>query len=240
MTQLYKFKDNSMEAARHGNKYKWSIVSVSGDYSTIESNDGLGVYTICVPSVCLEPVDMIRSAILSDARLYRYVLWRKWDESKPFVMFIGLNPSTADETDDDPTIRRCISFAKSWGFGGLAMVNLWSWRCTDPKDLLLKTYDPVGPDNDEYLIETGRACSLIICAWGNGPVIKALDPERPIHVARLFDNVCMLAINKDLQPGHPLYIKGDVVPQFWDASLLALKKIDDLPVTFRSWPIEEK
>ena len=179
---------------------------------------------------------MIKSAILSDARLYRYELRRVWDESLPLVMFIGLNPSTADEAEDDPTIRRCISFAKSWGFGGLVMSNLWAWRATNPKDLLLKTYDPVGPDTDHHLIEAGRECALIIAAWGNGPVIKALDPERPVHVARLFDNICVLKVNGDLQPGHPLYIKGDVVPQFWDPSLLALKKIDDIPVTFRTWP----
>jgi len=118
------------------------------------------------------------------------------------------------------------------------MVNLWSWRCTNPKDLLLKTYDPGGPDNDLHLIEAGRACSLIVAAWGNGPVIHALDPERPVHVARLFDNLCVLKVNGDMQPDHPLYIKGDVVPKFWSPSLLELKNIDK-PVAFRTWPIEE-
>ena len=193
-----------------------------------------------VRSECPTCTPMIKSAILSDARLYRYVLWRKWDESKPYVMFIGLNPSTADETEDDPTIRRCISFAKSWGFGGLAMVNLFAWRATNPKDLLLKTYDPVGPDNDMYLVTTGRSCSLVVVAWGNGDIVKYVDPERPVHVARMFDNLCTLAINNDGQPGHPLYLKKDTVPQLWTPSLLELKNLADVPATsaFRRWPGE--
>ncbi|HHC7270859.1 TPA: DUF1643 domain-containing protein [Vibrio parahaemolyticus] len=67
---------------------------------------------------------MKKTAKLSDCRTYRYELWRIWDEQKPYAMFVGLNPSTADETEDDPTIRRCIYFAKSWGYGGLCMANL--------------------------------------------------------------------------------------------------------------------
>ncbi len=73
---------------------------------------------------------MRTDAKLSDCRIYRYALWRIWDDAKPLVMFIGLNPSTADETEDDPTIRRCISFAQNWGYGGLYMANLFVFRAT--------------------------------------------------------------------------------------------------------------
>lgn len=85
---------------------------------------------------------MKKSAILSDDRKYRYSLSRVWDESKNKVMFIGLNPSTADETEDDPTIRRCINFAKSWGYVGLEMTNLFAFRATAPKDMK-NTKEPI-------------------------------------------------------------------------------------------------
>lgn len=171
-----------------------------------------------IQSGCPEctPGAMVKSAILSAHRLYRYVLWRTWDNVKPRVMFIGLNPSTADENDDDPTIRRCVAFAKSWGFGGFAMVNLFGWRCTNPVDLGLQTYDAVGTDNDKYLIETGQQCALVVAAWGNGKIIKAIDPDRPGYVRSLFPTICYLTLNDDGQPGHPLYLKGTLVPKIWE------------------------
>lgn len=94
---------------------------------------------------------MKKTAKLSDCRTYRYELWRTWDESKPYAMFIGLNPSTADETEDDPTIRRCINFAKTWGYGGLCMTNLFAYRATQPEDMK-RASDPIGNKNDETLI----------------------------------------------------------------------------------------
>ncbi len=90
---------------------------------------------------------MTRNAHLSICRRYRYALLRRWGEGKN-AMFIGLNPSTADETADDPTIRRCVSFAKAWGFGGLCMANLFAYRATNPADMLMQA-DPIGPDNAE-------------------------------------------------------------------------------------------
>ena len=78
---------------------------------------------------------MKKDAQLSTCRKYRYALWRTWDEAKPQVMIIGLNPSTADETKDDPTITRCINFAKAWGYGGVCMANLFAYRATAPSDV---------------------------------------------------------------------------------------------------------
>lgn len=93
---------------------------------------------------------MIKDAILSEDRKYRYILSRTWDETKPTVLFIGLNPSTADENEDDPTIRRCIIFAKSWGYGGLIMANLFAFRTTNPQGLYSEK-NPVGSENDYYI-----------------------------------------------------------------------------------------
>ena len=106
-----------------------------------------------------------QGARFSDDRVYRYSLWRCWNPSQPYVMFVGLNPSTADEKDDDPTIRRCIGFCKSWGFGGLYMLNLFALRSTDPK--LLKSHtDPVGADNNRALSMYAEASAWVIAAWG--------------------------------------------------------------------------
>ena len=90
---------------------------------------------------------MKKDAILSEDRKYRYVLSRIWDESKSMVMIIGLNPSTADETIDDPTIVRCIDFAKNWGYGGIYMLNLFAFRATLPKDMF-SVENPIGDEND--------------------------------------------------------------------------------------------
>ena len=78
---------------------------------------------------------MRTDAVFSDCRKYRYALWRVWDESKPVAVFIGLNPSTADEVNDDPTVKRCVNFAQEWGYGGLCMANLFAFMATDPEVL---------------------------------------------------------------------------------------------------------
>jgi hypothetical protein len=93
---------------------------------------------------------MKKDAILSQDRKYRYVLSRIWDESKPMVVIIGLNPSTADEKDDDNTITKCINFAKQWGYGGLYMLNLFAFRATSPSDMF-NADSPIGDENDKYI-----------------------------------------------------------------------------------------
>ncbi|MDA8965892.1 DUF1643 domain-containing protein, partial [Pseudomonadales bacterium] len=95
------------------------------------------------------------SADFSPCRTYRYALWRTWDKTEPYVLFLGLNPSTADETENDPTITRCIDFAKQLGFGGLCMANLFAFRATQPKDLK-QAKDPVGDANDKWLSKLHR------------------------------------------------------------------------------------
>lgn len=113
---------------------------------------------------------MKRDATISECGRYRYDLGRTWVEpgdalADTYCTFIMLNPSTADGTQDDPTICRCINFAKSWGMGGLMVVNLFAWRATKPDDLL-RAADPIGPENDRYIDEACRMAQFVVAAWG--------------------------------------------------------------------------
>lgn len=142
-----------------------------------------------------------RHAEFSPCRTYRYDLERHWHEGCGKVAFIGLNPSTADETQDDPTIRRCIGFAKSWGFSGLHMLNLFAYRATDPKDMKLAD-DPIGPDNDRYILQVANECIAVIAAWGTHGVYRGRDNQ----VKRLLPELHCLKITKGGHPSHPLYL----------------------------------
>jgi hypothetical protein len=145
-----------------------------------------------------------RGAIFSDCRKYRYALWRVWDELKPQVVFIGLNPSTANESTDDPTIKRVQAIARNLGYGGVYMMNLFAIISADPT--VLKTCDdPIG-NNNEWL---EKFCiGDIIFAWGNFKEAQ----ERSKEVAAMFPNAKALFINKNGTPKHPLYCKADIVP----------------------------
>lgn len=126
--------------------------------------------------------------------------------------FIGLNPSTADETQDDPTIRRCIRFTREWGYDGLVMLNLFAFRATDPKVMKAQT-EPVGADNDEVLLKASRKVGLVIAAWGTHGEFKG----RGDAVRRLLKDCRLhhLGLSKDGHPKHPLYLKADTKPTLW-------------------------
>ena len=147
---------------------------------------------------------MDKTAQLSDCRKYRYALWRIWDNSKPHALFIGVNPSTADETNDDPTIRRCIGFAKDWGYGGLCMANLFAFRATKPKDMKLES-DPVGIDNNMWLLNLSVEARIIIAAWGINGTYKNRDKE----VMTLLPHLWCLGTTKKENPRHPLFTRKD-------------------------------
>lgn len=141
------------------------------------------------------------SAVLSADGQYRYELTRRWDNSTSTLTFVMLNPSTADASIDDPTIRRCIGFAQSAGFGGLRVLNLYAFRATQPKDMF-RAIDPVGPENDSY-ISGLFAGSTVIAAWGANA-----RPDRVRQVRRLLANqrILCLGVTKDGHPKHPLYV----------------------------------
>lgn len=150
--------------------------------------------------------DNVIGAHFSNCRNYRYVLWRVWDVSKSRIMFIGLNPSTANEISDDPTIRRVKKMAQDWGYGGVYMTNLFALVATHPYELL-QCPDPIN-GNDEWLIKIASITGDIIFAWGNFKIAQ----ERAKKVIEMFPNAKALQINKNGSPKHPLYVKGDVVP----------------------------
>lgn len=153
---------------------------------------------------------MFKGAILSSCKKHRLKLWREWDSNLPKVMFIMLNPSTADHEQDDPTLIRCIDFAKQWGYGGLYVGNLYSSRATDP-GTLLNVSKFSHRDNFKHVINMTNQCQLVVCAWGNYPVIKKL--EIPINMFKhLEQNLHCLALSKTGTPKHPLYLKKSLTP----------------------------
>lgn len=144
-------------------------------------------------------------AIISPDGLYRYRLTRAWGSAPPLV-FIMLNPSTADASIDDPTIRRCVGFAKREGAGGILVVNLFAWRSTDP-EALAKASDPVGPHNDNHIRLACRSGGKVIAAWGSScpPKLRrrASDVQR---LASGITSLFALALTEDGSPRHPLYL----------------------------------
>ena len=130
-----------------------------------------------------------------------------WDESKPYALFIGLNPSTADETNDDPTLRRCIDFAKSWNYGGVCIVNLFAYCATRPEDMK-KAADPVGPENDNWINQLASNAGVVIAAWGNEGDFEG----RPAQIREMLPNMKCLKMNKGGEPAHPLYQPKSAMP----------------------------
>lgn len=152
-------------------------------------------------------------AMFSPCRKYRYRLWRTWGESAPAV-FVMLNPSTADETDNDPTVERCERRAKAMGFGGLRVANIFALRSTAPAALYASD-DPIGKDNDAAIIESVSGSGLVVCAWGtHGNLLrrgeKVLEMIRGSGIVPHY-----LKLNNDGTPKHPLYVGYDVKPQPW-------------------------
>lgn len=153
-------------------------------------------------------------AVFSLDRRYRYLLWRWWEPAKPWCMVIGLNPSTADETTDDPTIRRCIRFAEREGCGGLLMTNIYALRSTDPK-LLRISKSPIGPKNDDYLMEAAKHASVVIAAWGADQMAGDRGREVADLLAGAGIDIGCLGKTKSGAPKHPLYLRKDTPLEVW-------------------------
>lgn len=146
-----------------------------------------------------------RDAVLSSDGIYRYRLSRTWDRTKLPLVWIMLNPSTADAYQDDPTIRRCMSFARREGAGGIEVLNLFAYRSPSPKDLQ-KASDPIGPDNDEWIREVLYPHSRCVCAWGAYPAWNRV--ARVMDLARGINFKC-LGRTAAGHPKHPLYIAAE-------------------------------
>jgi hypothetical protein len=161
--------------------------------------------------------DVRRGAILSECGRYRYTLTREWGgENSPCVAFVGLNPSTADHMVDDPTLRRCVAFARAWGFGRMMLVNLYAWRETVPSDMFTlgrMGVDIVGPVNDTWLDVAMQSSPCVVAAWGSNPYAAARAQEvRSRFKGRLW----YLRLTKNGSPEHPLYLPGHLTPQPYD------------------------
>lgn len=157
------------------------------------------------PGPTEQPV--VRGATISPCGRYRYDLWRTWGP-EPHLLFVLLNPSTADAQRDDPTVRRCIGFARRFGAGGVGIVNLYARRSSDPRDLWhWSEPDPVGPENDEFIGRAASLCDCIVCAWGAFP--RATERGRAVY--RMLDSakVRVLGTTKAGHPRHPLYLPGE-------------------------------
>lgn len=160
---------------------------------------------------------MERTAQISVCGRYRYELTRRW-AGGPVATFVMLNPSTADGEQDDPTIRRCIGYAKAWDCGGLRVYNLYAYRAAKPADLF-KADDPIGPDNDAWLRAMADVAvdehAPIVAAWG----VNA-RPERVAEVCRMrgmAQQLRALDTTKDGHPRHPLYLLAGLTPRPWKA-----------------------
>ena len=136
--------------------------------------------------------------------MYRYELHRRWD-NRDRVVFVGLNPSTADDSVNDATTRRCISIAKDLGFGSLTLVNLFAVRSTDPK-ALKRFVDPIGIGNHEILNKHSRDSSIKIAMWGNYGTYL----QRDVYARELFSELHCFRITKENQPSHVLYLPKEI------------------------------
>ncbi|MEX0783040.1 MAG: DUF1643 domain-containing protein [Dehalococcoidia bacterium] len=140
-------------------------------------------------------------ATFDATRAYRYHLWREWDPGLPAVTFVMLNPSTAGAARDDPTIRRCLGFARSWGYGGLKVVNLFAFRATSPRELFAAA-DPLGPENSRWLDQATARRGHLLLAWGNHGTRAPGETVRELTNAR----ASCLGLTRLGQPLHPLYV----------------------------------
>ena len=173
-----------------------------------------------------------RSAVVSDCGRYRYCLRREWEDRLPRVCFVMLNPSTADGTEDDPTVRRCIGFARRWGFGSLLIVNLFAYRATRPSDLpkyCLGVDGPVGPDNDDYIRRACIESDALVLAWGQSGPDKRLRVAEVLRMVKEIGKTPLcLGTTLDGSPRHPLYVAADADLVRWMGGAKTLRDAEHL------------
>lgn len=161
--------------------------------------------------------------IFSPDRVYRYTLWREWDcdlltgtsddlpNASEYAMFIGLNPSTADETKNDPTIRKCIGFAKRWGYGALCMTNLFAFRATLPRDMK-RHAAPAGEANHSHILKCASQAGIVVAAWGVNGIHQNQDLNIKQWMLSIGVQLKCLRKTKDGHPEHPLYVPYETQP----------------------------
>lgn len=153
------------------------------------------------------------TAIYSDCETYRYALTRQWGAGRR-IMFVMLNPSTADELRNDPTVERCERRARQLGCGAFQVTNLFAFRATDPRDLK-RAEAPVGPDNDDMLRHAAAWADLILCGWGAHGAHRGRDAEVKALLQSANSDLWHLGLTNAGLPRHPLYISYAVQPELW-------------------------
>jgi len=160
--------------------------------------------------------DAVSEAVYSDCERYRYLLTRVWQPEGRRALFVMLNPSTATEVQNDPTVERCERRARALGFGGFRVTNIFAWRETDPR-LMRRAADPVGPENDAAIAESALWADQVICAWGT----HGAHLDRGAQVEALLRGTGVplytLGLTQGGMPKHPLYIAYTQTPEIWPA-----------------------
>jgi hypothetical protein len=158
--------------------------------------------------------DAPSTAVYSGCERYRYALTREWAPERGRLLCVMLNPSTATEAQNDPTVERCERRARALGYGAFCVCNIFAFRATDPK-VMRAAADPVGPGNDAAIAEGAAWADRVLCAWGThgahlgrGPAVEALlrATRRPL---------CHLGLTKEGHPRHPLYVGYATAPTDW-------------------------
>ena len=158
------------------------------------------------------------SAVISTCGLYRYSLMRHWPKTddalcdKQLLLWVMLNPSTADSTTDDKTIRRCIGYSKAWGYCGLLVANLYAFRATSPLEMF-DAKDPVGPENNRWIDLLPKQAEHIVAAWGGAG--NSYHRERVLRRLMDFGTVYCLGTTVDGSPKHPLYLPKNLTPKIY-------------------------
>jgi hypothetical protein len=162
----------------------------------------------------MKEIKFVKSeAVFSEDKKYRYELTRVWDDSKPKIGFVALNPSVADETENDPTIWKLVRSADGWGYGGIVIVNLFALVTSSPEAMKVAS-EPIGDENDKYLSKMSKASDLekIVAVWGDDGV----HLNRAEQVKKMFSQLWALKISESGQPRHPRFLKSDVEPFLWN------------------------
>lgn len=157
--------------------------------------------------------DAQSEAVYSDCERYRFLLTRTWG-SGPRALFIMLNPSTATEIQNDPTVERCERRARALGYGAFRVTNIFAYRATDPK-AMRAVDDPVGPGNDQAILGSLAWADTVICAWGNHGLHRGRGGEVEAKLRAAGARLHHLGLTNQRQPVHPLYISYDRQPQPW-------------------------
>lgn len=156
---------------------------------------------------------MWRGAVIDPSGRYRTLLWRVWRAGGPRALFVMLNPSAADARREDPTLRRCLGFARDGGFGGLEVVNLFSYRSPHPAELR-RAADPVGPGTDRQICRSARRAACVIAAWGAGGALRGRDGA-VLALLRAIGPVYALGRTRSGAPRHPLYLPARCRPRLY-------------------------